>query len=442
MPSLELAADDLPGPVGAARPAPALLLPALLILITAGTLLTGALVPRDLSLGEDAPIWNASPDQLAFDLSRAATALVLLASGVAAARATVLHGFPRAGLALWLAYLGFVATNFLLPGLAAREPGLDARLLLPPIVFTGAYFARPIPPARLTWLAKVVLGAFVHASLAAAVLAPAQALAPYLEGVLPGLPVRLYGVGGGATSLGALSSAFLALELCAPSRSRWRLLHLGAAGLALLLTQAKTSWLFVLLVVALLLARRTWRLLPALGLGGGASARATWVLLLGGVGGALVGLLAAGSGHVQVASLQGGDQLLSLTGRTYIWATSWRTWLESPLFGYGLGLWESERFRATYGPFDHAHNQLLHALASAGVVGLLGLLGYLGVALAGALRAARRSPLPLVLLGAVLSLCLTNTPLRAYYVLDAFVLLHLLLFAALVDDARLAAARR
>lgn len=442
MPALALATDDLSGPPAAARPRPALLLPALLLLVAAGTLVTGALVPRDLSLGEDAPIWNASPDQLAFDLSRAATALVLLASGVAAARATVLRGLPRAGLALWLAYLGFVATNFLLPGLAAREPGLDARLLLPPVVFTGAYFARPVSPARLTWLAKVTLGAFVHASLAAAVLAPAQALAPYLEGVLPGLPVRLYGVGGGATSLGALSSAFLALELCVPSRSRWRLLHLGAAGLALLLTQAKTSWLFALLVVALLLARRAWRLLPGLGLGGGASARATWVLLAAGGVAALLGLLAAGSGGVQVASLQGGDQLLSLTGRTYIWATSWRTWLESPLLGYGLGLWESERFRATYGPFDHAHNQLLHALASAGVVGLLGLLGYLGVALAGALRAARRSPLPLVLLGAVLSLCLTNTPLRAYYVLDAFVLLHLLLFASLLDDAKLAAARR
>ena len=127
---------------------------------------------------------------------------------------------------------------------------------------------------------------------------------------------------------------------------------------------------------------------------------------------------------------------MSLTGRTYIWATSVRTWLQSPVFGYGLGLWESERFRATYGPFDHAHNQFLHALASAGLVGLAGLLGYLGAALAGALRAARADPTPLVLLAGNLSLCLTNTPLRAYYVLDAFVLLHLLLFASLVAAAR------
>ncbi len=430
---------DALAPAGAEdRPPRALLLPALLLLLAAGTLLTGALTPRDLSLGEDAPIWNASPDQLAFDLSRAFTALILLASLAAAARAVAFRGLPRAGLALWLTYLGFVATNSLLPGVAAREPGLDLRLLLPPLAFTGVYFARALPPARLAALAKATLLAFVYASLAAAVLRPAQALAPYLEGIVPGLPVRLYGVGGGATSLGALSSTYLALELLSPSPSpdRWRRLHLAAAALALLLTQAKTSWLFVLVVLALLAARRAWGLLPRLGLGGGASARATWVLLGVTAAAGLVALAAARAGRVDVAQVQGGDNLMSLTGRTYIWATSVRTWLENPVFGYGLGLWESERFRATYGPFDHAHNQFLHALASAGLVGLAGLLAYLGAALAGALRAARADPTPLVLLAGNLSLCLTNTPLRAYYVLDAFVLLHLLLFASLVAAAR------
>ena len=436
---------DALAPAGAEdRPPRALLLPALLLLLTAGTLLTGALTPRDLSLGEDAPIWNASPDQLAFDLSRAFTALILLASLAAAARAVAFRGLPRAGLALWLTYLGFVATNYLLPGVAAREPGLDLRLLLPPLAFTGVYFARALPPARLAALAKATLLAFVYASLAAAVLRPAQALAPYLEGIVPGLPVRLYGVGGGATSLGALSSTYLALELLSPSPSpspspgrwRWRRLHLAAAALALLLTQAKTSWLFVLVVLALLAARRAWGLLPRLGLGGGASARATWVLLGVAAAAGVAALATARAGRLDVASVQGGDNLMSLTGRTYIWATSVRTWLENPVFGYGLGLWESERFRATFGPFDHAHNQFLHALASAGLVGLAGLLAYLGTALAGALRAARADPTPLVLLAGNLSLCLTNTPLRAYYVLDAFVLLHLLLFASLVAAAR------
>jgi O-antigen ligase len=430
--------EALPPPAAPRDPGP-ILVPALLLLVTAGTLLTGALTPRDLSLGEDAPIWASGGDQPAFHLSRAVTAAALLASALVSARAILVRGFPRAGLGLWLGYLGFAASNFLLPGLAGREPGLDTRLLLPPIAFTAVYFARPVPPERLLGLAKGAMGAFVYAGLAAAVLLPSQALAAYLEGIIPGLPVRLYGVGGGATSLGALSSTYLAVELVTPSPSRWRPLHLLAAGTALVLTQAKTSWLFLLLVAGVLVARALWRRPGWLGLGGGPSARATHGLLLAGAAAALLALGAAAGGRFDVGSVQGGENLTTLTGRTYIWSTSVRAWLDDPVFGYGLGLWESERFRATWGPFDHAHNQLLHALASAGLVGLLGLLAYLGVAAAAAWRAARTSPAPLVLLTSIAFLCLSNVPLRAYYLLDAFALLHLLVFALLVNAEKLAA---
>lgn len=293
--------------------------------------------------------------------------------------------------------------------------------------------------ASLVRLCKSVLLAFVYSSLVAAALMPSHALAAYAEGIIPGLPVRLYGVGGGATSLGALSSAYLAVEMVSPSPSRWRLLHLVAAATALLLTQAKTSWLFVLLAALALAAHRLWRRPPSPGPGEGSSARATRALLVAcGVAG-LLGLAAAQVASLDLRSLPGGENVLSLTGRTYIWATSVRAWLDDPVFGYGLGLWESAGFRAMHGPFDHAHNQFLHALASAGLLGLLGLLGYLGAALAAARRAARTSAVPLVLLAGVVSLCLTNVPLRAYYVLDAFTLLHLLLFSLLVNAEKLAA---
>ncbi len=427
-------------PPGTAQRDPGpILVPALLLLVAAGTLVTGALTPRDLSLGEGAPIWAAGGDQPAFHVSRVVTAAALLASALVSARVILVRGFPRAGLGLWLAYLCFIGSNFLLPGLAGREPGLDLRLLLPPIAFTAVYFARAVPMARLVALAQGTMIAFVHAGLAAAVLQPSQALAAYLEGVIPGLPVRLYGVGGGATSLGALSSTFLAVELVAPSRSRWRPLHLFAAGAALVLTQAKTSWLFLLLVAGALAVRALWRRPGWLGLGHGPSARATHGLLLIGAVAALIALGAAVGGRLEVGSVPGGENLTTLTGRTYIWTTSLRAWLDDPVFGYGLGLWESERFRATWGPFDHAHNQLLHALASAGLVGLLGLLVYLGVAAAAAWRAARASPAPLVLLAGVAFLCLSNVPLRAYYLLDALALLHLLVFTLLVNAEKLAA---
>ena len=191
------------GDLGAtARHARPLFVPAFLLLVTAGTLALGALVPRDLSLGEDAPIWNTSRDLLAFDLSRAITAVALLASVATITLATIRKGFPRAGLSIWLSYLAFILSNFVLPGFAGQVPGFDYRLLLPPVAFTAVYFAQPMATDQLVALCKSALLAFVYSSLAAAVLMPAQALAAYAEGIFPGLPVRLYGLGGGATSLG------------------------------------------------------------------------------------------------------------------------------------------------------------------------------------------------------------------------------------------------
>jgi O-antigen ligase len=140
---------------------------------------------------------------------------------------------------------------------------------------------------------------------------------------------------------------------------------------------------------------------------------------------------------VDLSSVRGGENLFTLTGRTYIWATSLNTWLDDPVFGYGLGLWEGE-YRATHAPlFPHAHNQFIQTLASAGVVGLLGLLAYLWVAVRSALRAAPVTPIPLLLLAAVLAQCLTNVPLRGQYLLEPLVVVHLLLFAALVNTEKL-----
>ncbi len=410
-----------------------LLVPGIVLLVTFGTLVSGALIPRDLSLGEDAPIWNTNRDLVAFDLSRAATAVVLFASVATITVAVIRRGFPRAGLSIWLSYLAFILSNFVLPGIAGRIPVFDYRLLLPPVAFTAFYFARPMAIERLVTLCKAALLAFVYGSLLGAVVLPAQALAAGYEGLIPGLDARLYGIGGGATSLGTLSSIYLAIETVSPSRARTRYLHLAAAAAALVLTQAKTSWLFALAVVGYWGFRRLRHRLPSLAVGAGVSARVTRILLLSCGAAVLVGLAALYVGRADFTSLRGGENLLTLTGRTYIWATSLTVWLDDPVFGYGLGLWESEGFRARYGGFDHSHNQFIHSLASAGVFGLLGLLAYLRAALVTCARAARTSAVPLVLLAGVLVLCLTNTPLRAYYVLDAFALLHLLLFAFLMQ---------
>jgi exopolysaccharide production protein ExoQ len=415
----------------------ALLLPWVVLAVALGTLVADAMTPRDLSLGEDEPVWNANPDLLAFLLMRVATAVVLCASALAVTVAVIRRGFPRAGLSVWLGYMAFVISCFVLPGFTGRVPGFDLRLLYPPIVFTAAYFAWPVSTERLATLCRVALGPFVYGSLAAAVINPAQALAGNYQGMIPWLDFRLYGIGGGATSLGVESAVFLTIELVSPSRSRWRWLNLAAGTAALFLTQAKTSWLFVLAVVAYQLLRSLRRRLAPLWIGSGASARVLKVLAVSCGAVVLAGLAAYQLAQVDVRALRGGENLATLTGRSYIWATSLRAWLDDPVFGYGLGLWEGD-FRARYAPLiPHAHNQFLHSLASAGVIGLLGLLAYLWAALRAALQAARTTPIPLVLLAGVLAQCLTNVPLRGYYLLEPLVVVHLLLFAALVNGEKL-----
>lgn len=74
-------------------------------------------------------------------------------------------------------------------------------------------------------------------------------------------------------------------------------------------------------------------------------------------------------------------QLGTLTGRTNIWAETFRAASNNWIFGYGPGLWDLA-FRIKVGlPFTHAHNQFIHVFGAAGVVGLIALLAYL-VALA------------------------------------------------------------
>jgi O-antigen ligase len=410
----------------------ALMAPAVLVLAAAGTLLCDALTPRDLSFGEDAPVWNTDANVFAFDLSRALNAALLLGCASIVITSLARRGFPRAGLGLWLAFNGFVATCLVLPGFTGTVPGLEARVFYPPLAFMALYFARPMPRDEVIALCKGVLLAFVYASLAGAVIMPDHALASGYVGLVPGLDARLYGVGGGATSLGTLSSTYLAVELVAPSRSRARWLHRTAAVAALLATQAKTSWIFVVAVAALVLARHLRGRLPQLQLGAGSSAKMASVLLA--VCGAVLGAAWAWSAvtSLEADSVPGGENLLTLTGRTYIWATSLRVWLDNPVFGYGLGLWDIP-FRVRHGNFDHAHSQFIHSLASAGLIGLIALLVYLRALWVAAWRAKRRNAVPLVLVAGLLLMCTNNVPLRGHYLLDPFSVLHLLTFALVMQ---------
>jgi len=410
------------------RPRRALFLSGVILLIAAGTLVTGALTPRDLSMGE-AAMELAQGDLPAFVVSRWISGLVLALCAGSVFVAVFGRRLPRAGTSIWIAYMFFVLLNFAIPGIAGTQPGIDVRYFYPAIVATGICFARRASPGQVRALIKVVLSSFVFAGLLAAVAMPDRALAANYSGLLPFLDVRLYGIGGGAASLGAQAAALLAVEIVAPLKSSLRYAYLLPAAVVLVLTQAKAAWAYILLGATYWLARTLSRRLFR------GPAKSASMARLGIVAISLAGLgaLAAVYGGEAVRRLASIDENINtFTGRTWIWEATLGAWRGNVLFGYGVGLWVDDSFRSTYGGFMHAHNQFLHSLGSAGLVGLLGLLAYFWVCWKASLRAARTDKVPLALFLLVLAQALTEVPLRNEYLLDSYTLLHLLLVASLV----------
>ena len=108
------------------------------------------------------------------------------------------------------------------------------------------------------------------------------------------------------------------------------------------------------------------------------------------------------------------DEVLSLTGRTSIWADTLAEFERYPWFGYGPDLWGVE-YRIRLGKLfaGQAHNQFIQTLGESGLIGFSLLLMYLGVLLRLALRtfsASRGLSLALYLL--ILVRCITEAPLR------------------------------
>ena len=130
----------------------------------------------------------------------------------------------------------------------------------------------------------------------------------------------------------------------------WAPLTLAAA-VALLLSQARTSWVSVVVAAAVLLARAPtrWRV-P--------------IIMLALLALPLVWL--TGFGHAFMIYLTRGRGIdPTLTGRTVTWANGWRALQQSPWVG--LGFWADRYFLNG----QNMQNTLLHALIQSGYVGVI-----------------------------------------------------------------------
>lgn len=219
----------------------------------------------------------------------------------------------------------------------------------------------------------------------------------YLEGVIPGLTYRYAGLAAHANSLG---ESIVLFQLCLwnkPFNKRW-LNYLGwTIGYAsLVLTQSKTSWITFIICMSCMgyfkfgvfLKQRLFDvknpILPA-----------TFILMTMIAAGVISGVLMfskIGSNINSFFATRMGTELLTMTGRDVIWEVALNEWRNSPIFGYGLTIWDSA-YRAKIGipGAVSAHSQFYQTLASAGIVGVTGLAIYVPTLFWFALKTAKSS---------------------------------------------------
>nr|WP_254452174.1 O-antigen ligase family protein [Duganella vulcania] len=257
--------------------------------------------------------------------------------------------------------------------------------------------------------------------LVGAVLAPLRpelVMSHNYFGILPGVHIRYAGLSSHANSLGPLSVVFLLCLWHSPYANRlltWFAWGLGL--MTLLLTQSKSSYISFLLGIACLiyfqgdqslLRRLLDHRRPHLPV-------ALILAVLGGLALVCLAFMFGGLGD-RIARFFGssaGAELVSLTGRDEIWQIALKEWRRSPVFGYGLTIFDDAYRYQIHIPYAyHAHSQFYQSLASAGIVGFAGLIVYLATLLWFTVRTVRTSQgLSLALFVMMLSRSVSEVPM-------------------------------
>lgn len=420
----------------------ALINPLVLVAICVTAFLSG----RDITNAEYeiATAAGTETPQLVWFL-RLVTAIVL---GVCLARfvsASQRHEvMPREGRGLFLAYLMFFTTNFVLNNLFGAKPIFDQKLIYPVLVMIAVYCSRN-RDARLTVDAtKAGLLLFCVASCAAIYLLPRAAVQRDYASIIPMVGFRLWGLGSNPNSTGPLALVLLLLLTWRPFRSTFlQLLGFGTGIAVLVLSQSKTSWLAAAVAFPTLwygqqlydAARRGRSRTTAYPMRNFLRPILFCVVGLAGVAALAYVQLHNPLAHV---SSDEQEQMTTLTGRTEIWAVALQTWKANPLFGYGAAMWDDEFRRAVGMDFAYnAHNQFLQSLSVAGGLGLAGLLIYTLVLFryAFAANTATRG-LSLALFWVIFVRFFTEAPFNMAGIFSGEFVTHLLLFTLVLTKGR------
>lgn len=329
---------------------------------------------------------------------------------------------------VFIAY--FVATN-VIPAFMGEKPAfIHNQYYAFPLFLVAIISATKDLELVIEW-AKMALHMIMVASLIALAVAPNLALQPGYSGWIPGLDVRLWGLGSSPNSIGPLAVLVLLLEYIQPTRQRSvRRILIPSALAVFVLAQSKTAWIAATISIQCILLYRY-----GLDRQGRMHVGTVIFLLLLGAAASVTMMVTPPTALLGMLSdSKAGNDVLTLTGRTRIWGVALDVWMDNPIFGFGPTLWDNA-FRASIQmPFAmHAHNQFLNSMGQAGAVGLLSLIAYLLVLSWGAIRIARSTRGgSLALLILIWMRCITETPLTITTLFNGDSYSHLILamFAA------------
>ena len=409
------------------------IIPVIALGITASSVLSGRNLQNaatDLTLGIDG---TGDESSLVLRL------LTLAILGISLARVSGQwlrrrDSIASSGTELFAAFAAFFISHTVLNSIFGTRPVFIHNIFYAIAAFAAVYAARRESLSITVSSAKVALFGLMFCSLVVAIAVPSLALEPGYKGWIPGLTVRLWGIGSNANSIGPLALVALLIEYMQPCQKRW--LHwsvLVMSFLVFVLAQSKTVWIVFVVLIPILLWYRMVK--PKRGI----DIRIA-LLLICLVSIALLSLLFFDPVSLweKIANTKEGSEIATLTGRSRIWSVAVNEWLNSPVFGYGPSIWGPE-FRARVG-MDFAfsaHNQFLQSLSLAGALGFITLLIYLWVLGQYSWQAGTASKgVSVAVYVLLLMRCITETPLTLGTFFNGDYLVHLLLFQIVLQPSK------
>lgn len=365
----------------------------ILVVYVAGVLLNG----KSLNAEQEIALLNTPVKHPVYvALSRATSLFILFAVCERFAKRWFSFGIKEPVSGPLLVALGvYFSTNVALCAYFATHQSFSHEYVYAVLIgFAVLLMTRKESDAAISALRNALLG-LLAASLAVAPFIPDLVFSRDYQGIIPIISVRYSGLAAHPNSLGALTVTFLLCLTGKPLRTRGLNRAAWTLGLlSLVLSQSKTSWAAFLICISWMIYFRQRDKLrdrlfdyraPYAGV-----ASVLLVLTLCSV--VILGFLFGGAAD-SIASFAGsreGAELLSMTGRDQIWAVAIEEWRKSPLFGYGLTIWDRAYRLQINMPFAlHAHNQFFQSLSSSGLVGAAGLSMYVLILLVYSIRTAK-----------------------------------------------------